>query len=394
MLDAIGSWMPRSIRARGAAAVRDARMLASRLRGERPPPFHPRGLVERAAGAITFRRARIVEVTRETEDAVGLVLEDESGRAFDHVAGQFLTLVVDLGAGETARRAYSIAWSSDDGRRVAIGVKRVPGGRVSTHLVERARSGDRLEVLGPSGSFVPSADDGPVAVLIGGGSGVTPLLRIAAHLLATRADVRIALVLANRTPADVMFAGRLAQLVADHPTRLAVVHVHDEPAAGDGAALRGPLVEDVLLEALARLPFAVDAHVTFYLCGPTGMMDAARAGLAGLGIAEARVREERFATAERPAAQGTTQRVTFRLPGGAVRDVVARPGVTLLEAGLEAGVAMAYSCTLGGCGACKVRASGPVAMAEPSCLTDEERAAGHVLACVATACGHVTVEVP
>jgi len=232
-------------------------MRASCPRGGRPPPSHVGGRVERPAGAIAFRRARIVEVARETADAVSLVLEDESGRAFEHAAGQFLTLVVDLGGGETARRAYSIAWSSDDGRRVAIGVKRVPGGRVSTHLVERARPGDRLEILGPSGSFVPSPDDGPTAVLIGGGSGVTPLLRIAAHLLATPTDARIALVLANRTPADVMFAGRLARLASDHPTRLALVHVHDEPAAGATDTLRGPLGEDVLLGALARLPFAV-----------------------------------------------------------------------------------------------------------------------------------------
>ena len=57
-------------------------------------------------------------------------------------------------------------------------------------------------------------------------------------------------------------------------------------------------------------------------------------------------------------------------------------------------VAAFVSCTLGGCGACRVRAQGPVAMAEPSCLADHERAAGDVLACVATARGHVTVEVP
>lgn len=391
MLDALQAWVPRSLRARTVAAARDARMLAGRLRGQRPPPFLARA-AGRTVAAVATRGARIVEVVRETADAVSLVLEDEAGRPFDHVPGQFLTLVVTLPGGATARRAYSIAWSTDDARRVAVGVKRVPGGLVSTHLVERCRPGDRLEVLGPSGSFVPAASDGPRVVLVGGGSGVTPLLRLARHLLAAREDAQVALVLANRTAGDVIFRRQLDGLVEEHRARFALVHVLDDGGQG---AVRGPLTRDVAILALGALPFPIDDRTTFFVCGPAGMMDEARAALRDLGVAPSRVREERFATAERAAASApTAQRVTFRLPGGASRDVVARPGATLLEAGLEAGLALPYSCTLGGCGACKVRAAGPVLSAEPSCLDDAERAAGHVLACVSTPCGHVTVEVP
>jgi ring-1,2-phenylacetyl-CoA epoxidase subunit PaaE len=388
------SLRPRAVRARAALAAGDARMLLGRLRGQHPAPFHPRTASGMPATTIAFRRVEVVEVTRETEDAVRIVLEDASGRPFEHAPGQFLTLLVPI-EGELARRAYSIAWASDDARRVAIGVKRVAGGRVSTHLAERLRAGDRLDALGPSGAFVHAGDDGPVTVLVGGGSGITPLLRLAAARLAERGDARVALVLGNRSWSSVMFRAAIDGLVEQHGDRLVVTHVLDDAGASEPGrrALAGPLRREVLHAALVDAPFSL-AEATWFVCGPTGMMDEARAFLAERRVPAARVREERFVTVERAPATTSAQRVTFRLPGGATRDVVARPGATLLEAGLEAGVALPYSCAMGGCGACRVRASGPTSTAETSCLADHERAAGDVLACCTTPAGHVTVTVP
>ncbi len=393
MLGPLEDWLPRSLRTRAATLSGDARMIASRLRGERPPPFHARASAAGHGAAIALRRVAVVEVAPETEDAVRLVLEDAAGRTFEHQPGQFLTLLVPVD-GVIARRAYSIAWCSDDGRRVAVGVKRVGGGRVSPRLCE-AKPGDRLDALGPSGAFVQGAEDGTVTVLVGGGSGITPLLRLATARLAHREDARVVVVLGNRSWKDVMFRADLAALAAMHGERFVLVHVLDQVMEGAdaGLALRGPIDAAVLASVLDRVPFPLEA-ATWFLCGPGGMMDVARAAIAARGVAPASIREERFVTVERAPAATAAQRVTFRLPGGAAREVLARPGATLLEAGLEAGVALPYSCTMGGCGACKVRVSGPTAMADPSCLSEDERAAGDVLACVASACGHVTVEVP
>lgn len=382
---------PRAVRARAELAAADARMLVARLRGQHPAPFHLRAASGASGSAIAFRRVEVIEVTRETKDAVRVVLEDAAGRPFDHLPGQFLTLLVPL-EGDVARRAYSIAWASEDRRRVAIGVKRVPGGRVSTHLIERLRAGDRLDVLGPSGAFVHAGDDGPVTVLLGGGSGITPLLRLASARLADRADSRVVLVLGNRCWADVMFRAELDALEQRFGDRFLVKHVFDLITGGERAALAGPLRREVLHAALIDAPFSL-ADATWFVCGPVGMMDEARAFLAERRVAAERVREERFVTVERAVAAASAQRVTFRLPGGVTRDVVARPGATLLEAGLEAGVPLPYSCAMGGCGACRVRASGPTVIAETSCLAEHERAAGDVLACCTAPAGHVTVEV-
>ena len=80
--------------------------------------------------------------------------------------------------------------------------------------------------------------------------------------------------------------------------------------------------------------------------------------------------------------------------GGRVHAVIVQPGETILDATLAAGLPMPFSCTLGGCGACKVALrAGAVDMEEPNCLTPAERAAGHVLTCVGRPLGPVTIEV-
>ncbi|MCA9637050.1 MAG: 2Fe-2S iron-sulfur cluster binding domain-containing protein, partial [Myxococcales bacterium] len=80
--------------------------------------------------------------------------------------------------------------------------------------------------------------------------------------------------------------------------------------------------------------------------------------------------------------------------GGVSRVTQVRPGQTLLEAGLSAGVEMPYSCAMGGCGACKVKViAGEVAMDEPNCLTAEERAAGYALTCCGAPVGPCEIAV-
>ncbi len=103
--------------------------------------------------------------------------------------------------------------------------------------------------------------------------------------------------------------------------------------------------------------------------------------------------EVRGAARVEPAASEATeaQRVTV-LRDGKTYLAMARPGQTVLEAGLEAGAEMAFSCTVGGCGTCRVRlVSGRVEMSEPNCLSDEERREGYVLACVSRPEGAVSV---
>lgn len=366
---------------RWSALVRDVRMLG----GARVATHKVMTPSRLQVGPEGSRWLVVREVVRETADA--LVITFDAGLP-EWRAGQFLTLTVPI-EGSHLRRAYSLCTLPPAGP--AIAVKRVAGGRVSEHLLAHAAPGMRFEVRGPSGQFVlPPRATGPRHVaLVGGGSGITPLIALAEEALAL--GDRVSLVYGNRAPADVIFRARLAAL-ADRG--LLVRHVLE---AGElEGSRRGRLDAATVaaeLEALGGAPDLV------YSCGPAPVMASVRDALATLGWPRELLHEERFQSlgerrpglAERLPTTAQPLRITLR---GKTREVLAKPGGTVLEAGLAAGLAMPYSCTMGGCGACRVKLEGDVVHDTPNALTPEEEAAGWAFACVARPLGPCRVEVP
>lgn len=392
------------------AVRRDALVvLDSLVYGRRPSPLVRRSVREQNAGqaqvvalggapSLTVsRRIKVARVVRETPDAVSLYLEEVDGRPLRFRAGQFMSVdvVVD---GVRLRRAYSLAAPAAGPGSEAphITIKRVPDGRVSNLLNDSARDGMLLDVLGPSGSFV--LDPGAVGaerhvLLVAGGSGITPIMSLAATTLHQEPTARVTLVYGNRAEGDVIFRDRLAALVTASEGRLTVEHVlSDAEPAWQGA--RGLLDGAMLGDRLAALGVDLANVDECFVCGPTPMMDAARELLLSRGLPKARLHEERFGSPEaRTEARGATtpQPMTLQRSSGS-RTLVVQPGQTLLDAALAAGEPMPFSCAMGGCGACKLQCvDGEVAMEEPNCLSDTERAAGFVLTCVGRPVGPVTL---
>ena len=206
-------------------------------------------------------------------------------------------------------------------------------------------------------------------VAIAGGSGITPIMSIVRSVLAVEAGSRVTLLYGNRTEESVIFADELARMVdgqlAGGWWSRHVIEARRGPAGcGDGAAWSG------------------DAY---FVCGPEAMMAAARVALMAGGVDAGRIREEKFSSPARrqEARVETAQPVTIRR-AGVTLDVIVPAGATILDAGLAAGVPMALSCAMGGCGACAVTlTAGEVVMDEPNCLGPAERARGTILACVA-----------
>jgi ring-1,2-phenylacetyl-CoA epoxidase subunit PaaE len=351
------------------------------------------------ASTLTPRRLRIAQIVRETADAVSLVLEDPTGAPIAFSPGQFFTLHVPV-AGEVHKRAYSASSSALDGKRVSVTVKRVHDGRVSRHLVGHAHEGDAIDVLGPSGSFTPWSSQEPrLLVLVGGGSGITPLSSIARTLLASEPGTRLALIYGNGALEDVIFKDSLEALAAEHggdSPRFRVRHVLERPHEGWTGGT-GRLDGQALARELDALGDPELPRAEYYLCGPAPMMAAAREALEKRGIAPQRIHEERFVSAHAAAgapASTSEQEVTLRMRDGERRIQVA-PGRTVLETALDAGIDMPFSCAVGGCGTCRVRLSrGSVVMDEPNCLSAEERSDGYVLACVSRPTAACTLEVP
>ena len=211
----LGALVPGPLREPLASLRRDLHVVLEGLAGRHPSPLLPRRPHGPAPSAGPAPRTlRVERVVRETADAVTLWLRDPSGAPIQFVAGQFFTVLVPLD-GQTVRRAYSACSSPLSPDLVAITCKRTPGGRVSTFLNEKVQAGMTLQVLGPSGNFTvaPQPERARHYVLLGGGSGITPLMAIARAVLHAEPRSRVALIFGNRSVDDIIFRGELAVLV-------------------------------------------------------------------------------------------------------------------------------------------------------------------------------------
>ncbi len=395
--------LPKFITSRLEVIADDVRMIVGGWSGQAPRSFMTREPLARhklatpARDVLVTRKLRIARVIRETPDAVSLLLADPTGKRISFVPGQFFTLLVHLPDGEVVKRAYSISNTPDADGAVSearITIKRIPEGVVSNYLNDHAAEGMAVEVLGPSGSFttnVVSTNRRHIA-LFAGGSGITPLMSIASTVLAGEPSSRVSLVYGNRSAADVIFHDELAALVTAHGDRFVVRHVLTNPP--EGFSGRSGLLDRAAATAeLDTLPSADE----YFVCGPEPMMLAVREALEARGVAASSIREERYSSPGRRVRQSTPlvpQRMLVR-QGSSAREVMAKAGQTVLEAGLEAALPMPFSCSMGGCGACRVKlVEGEVVSDEPNCLSADEKRAGFVLACVSRPASACVVEVP
>ncbi|RME00442.1 MAG: iron-sulfur cluster-binding domain-containing protein, partial [Deltaproteobacteria bacterium] len=286
------------------------------------------------------------------------------------------------------RRAYSLSTAPCSPGPFAITVKRLSGGRVSGYLHEAVSEGDTLEVLGPSGTFVIEEEDAGVShhVFVAAGVGITPVISMAESLMMADRKHRVTILYGNRRVEDIVFRERLSRLSRRY-RNLRVRHTLTEPSSrwrGGRGRLTG--------EKVASFLGTISADQRFYLCGPEGMMEEVATFLRERGVSGDQIRIERFV---RPRGVGSLpdearHPIHFLRSG---RRVLSRPGVSLLESGLAAGVALPFSCTMGGCGACRTRLrKGSVRMAEPNGLSEGERGEGYILLCVAEARSEVELD--
>lgn len=314
------------------------------------------------AGAL-FQRLTVRRVEPQGTDAVALILATpaKSRAAFRYRPGQHVLLKMPgLAPGTpSGARPYSIYASGPDELRIAI--RQIPGGAVSTWANRVVHAGDVVEVSPPRGTF--GTDPNPAhrrhLLLIGAGSGVTPLFSIASAVLGVEAESRVSFLLANRSRDRVMLADELQTLRARYPHRFHLVNVLSQEARPPEIA--GRLGADLVRELAGPLQLATVDEA--YLCGPEVLMAELRAVLGELGIAPDHVHAERFAAT---APSGETLTSTSGAGGGSEATIVicgqraripVQAGESLLDAGLRAGLELPHSCRVGVCGSCAATVS-------------------------------------
>ncbi|MEV6851271.1 1,2-phenylacetyl-CoA epoxidase subunit PaaE [Actinoplanes sp. NPDC051411] len=328
-----------------------------------------------------FHELRVAAVERLCGDAVAVTFDvpEELAATFAFRPGQSLTV-----RKTEERRSYSIC--APAGARPRIGVREVPGGLVSGWLVNEVRVGDRVEVAPPSGTFTPDLEAGGRHVMIAAGSGITPVMSIAASLL-RNPKAQVSILYGNRRAATVMFADELADLKDAHPSRLELVHLLSREAR-EVDLLSGRLDAEKL-RTLLPLLLDVPGVEHWWLCGPFGMVTDATQVLSEAGVAPERIHRELFWVDEAPpepvrpedAPAGPGSEVTVVLDGRSTT-VTVPEGATVLEGAQRVRPDLPFACKGGVCGTCRARVlDGEVAMRRNFALEPGELAAGFVLTC-------------
>jgi ring-1,2-phenylacetyl-CoA epoxidase subunit PaaE len=346
-------------------------------------------------GAAPSRRAVFHRLTVSTVDrlcadavAVGFSVPPELSSEFAFKAGQYLTLRRFVGSIEE-RRSYSIC--SPVGTPLRIGVRLVPDGLFSQWLISDVRPGDAVEVLPPQGSFTPSLDVAAHHCLIAAGSGITPVLSIAASVLAACSSSRVTLIYGNRRTDTVMFAEELAELKDQYPSRLQLMHVLSrEPREIE---LFSGRLDAAKLVALLSSVVPSSRIDEWWLCGPFGMVQDARAVLGRLGVPADRIHTELFYVDEPPpelvrpeamlAGSDSTSSVTVVLDGRSTTLDLPK-SMPILDAAQRVRGDLPFACKGGVCGTCRARVvSGEVHMRRNFALEQAELDAGFALTCQA-----------
>ncbi|MFI2606721.1 1,2-phenylacetyl-CoA epoxidase subunit PaaE [Kitasatospora sp. NPDC018619] len=391
--------MPAASAASPAAASPAASSAASRAAAASPAASAASAASRAAAGPArrpSFHALRIGRIERLCEDAVAVTFAVPDGLAQEYAfrPGQTLTLrrLVD---GADERRSYSIC--APVGGPLRIAVREVPGGLFSRWLVREATEGEEVEVLTPSGLFTPELGVPADHVLLAAGSGITPMLSIAGSVLAADRTSTVTLLYGNRRSDTVMFADELADLKDRYLDRFQLVHVLSRETR-DAELLSGRLDRERVRALLAAL-VDVGSVGHWWLCGPFGMVVAAKELLAELGVPGGRVHQELFHAEDEPLPERDEDWDRSDTPSGTgsqaqseVTVVLDGRGSTLrlprdrsiLDGAQRSRPDLPFACKGGVCGTCRALVTeGEVEMRRNFALEEKELAAGYVLTCQA-----------
>jgi ferredoxin-NADP reductase len=236
-------------------------------------------------GRLTWLVAEVAQVRPETPRVKTLAL-DVAGWP-GHRPGQHVDVRLTAEDGYQAQRSYSIA-SPAAGTRVELTVERLDDGEVSPYLTEEVRPGDLIELRGPVGGyFVWDPSPGGAALLVGGGSGVVPLMAMARQRAAHGDSVPTRLLYSARSEEDLIYRDELDRLAA-RGDGLDVLYTltRRQPTGWSGYARR---IDRELLAEVAPKDLALA-----FVCGPTPFVEAVAEGLVGLGHEPSRIKTERF----------------------------------------------------------------------------------------------------
>jgi ferredoxin-NADP reductase len=224
----------------------------------------------------TWQTATVTSIAPETRNAKTFALRLE--HPTPHRAGQHYVIRLTAPDGYTASRSYSVASAPDGSGDLEFTVERLAAGEVSPFLHDVLEVGDELEVRGPIGGWFVWEGDTP-ALLVGGGSGVVPLMAMLRLARRTDRSDLVRLVVSARSPEDLYYATELPGPETN------IIYTRQNPPGVTRPP--GRLHAD-------DLPAAIDPTTAVYVCGSDGFANTATDLLIATGLPASSIRVERF----------------------------------------------------------------------------------------------------
>lgn len=343
-----------------------------------------------------FYTLKVKEVKKETKDAVSITFDvpEDLKDKFAYKPGQYLTLKIDID-GETYRRPYSLCSSPAVDNDLKVTSKRVEGGVISNYLNDNIKEGDEIDVFPPIGRFTTEvdSDNQRTFVMFGGGSGITPLMSILKTVLHKEPMSMVMLFYGNEDEESIIFRDELDALQKQFNERLKLIYTLEKPSEG-WQHETGMLNKQKILGFMDKYAISNEDDIEYFICGPQGMIDEAKAALKERVINPDHIHIEYF-TAPLPDLDKEEEKqqkteggedfeeadVTIILDGEE-HHIKVRKDEKILEAAIDEGIDPPFACQMGICTTCMAFLhEGQVKMDENEGLSDAEVEEGYILTC-------------
>lgn len=332
-----------------------------------------------------FYSLKVLEIESLTADSVKVVFDNSDLDSFNFNAGQYITLRKEIN-NEDVRRSYSL--SSAPGEGIEIGVKRIANGLMSTFLTKELKVGDFVDVMPPNGNFyLSSKDKDSHYVAICAGSGITPILSMIKQTLQYNTDSFFTLIYGNRTRNDVMFIDKLNYLESNYQSQFFIHYFFSRENVSD--CLNGR-IDKIKLQELFNSDKKLLKADSYFLCGPGELIDNGNEFLLESGIKSNKIHFERF-TSSVPLKQDNSAKIEEKelisnvmvsVDGDDFEFQLSSRGETILDAAMNAGADVPFSCKGGVCCVCKAKVlEGKVNMDQNYSLSEDEVNQGYILGC-------------
>ena len=332
-----------------------------------------------------FYSLKVKEIKRLTLDSVEIVFNNKYPSDFSFKAGQYITLRKQIN-NEDVRRSYSLSSSPNSG--IEIGVKRIEKGLMSTFLTKELKVGDTLDVMPPTGNFyLDSSKENKHYIAICAGSGITPILSMIRYITETEPNTYFTLIYGNRSRSSTMFAQELLELENNFQSQIFIHYIFSRENVSDFIYGR---IDDSILNNLFENNKKLVSADSYFLCGPGEMIDTVSSFLIGQGVKEDKINFERFtANINQEKNKDILQKseelvsnVMISVDGDDFEFELSSQGKTILEAAMDEGADVPFSCKGGVCCVCKAKVmKGKVSMDANYSLSEDEVEAGYILTC-------------